>query len=99
MRTQLRVTVRQLDITRQSSRYVGSKVKGAGGKRPFLHLSKVGKRKRENRVGLALQSNFTVGYPVRKSIPRNIMGEAPRARNTAQNTLTTWHANRLYGAF
>eukprot|EP00984_Skeletonema_dohrnii_P012509 scaffold5087_cov82-Skeletonema_dohrnii-CCMP3373.AAC.3 len=26
------------------------------------------------------------------------MGEAPRARNTAQNTLTTWHAGRLYGA-
>eukprot|EP00984_Skeletonema_dohrnii_P022862 scaffold11965_cov61-Skeletonema_dohrnii-CCMP3373.AAC.1 len=26
------------------------------------------------------------------------MGEAPRARITAQNTLTTWHANRLYGA-
>ena len=26
------------------------------------------------------------------------MGEVPRARNTAQNTLTTWHADRLYGA-
>ena len=26
------------------------------------------------------------------------MGEAPRARITAQNTLTTWHADRLYGA-
>eukprot|EP00985_Skeletonema_marinoi_P003535 scaffold1518_cov158-Skeletonema_marinoi.AAC.2 len=25
------------------------------------------------------------------------MGEVPRARNTAQNTLTTWHADRLYG--
>jgi len=47
---------------------------------------------------LALQSNFTVGYPARKTIPRDIMGEAPRARNTAQNTLTTWHADRLYGA-
>eukprot|EP00984_Skeletonema_dohrnii_P012501 scaffold5081_cov106-Skeletonema_dohrnii-CCMP3373.AAC.2 len=29
---------------------------------------------------------------------KDIMGEAPRARNTAQNTLTTWHADRLYGA-
>ena len=44
-----------------------------------------------------MQSNFTVGYPVRKTIPRAIMGEVPRARNTAQNTLTTWHADRLYG--
>ena len=26
------------------------------------------------------------------------MGEAPRARITAQNTLTTWHDDRLYGA-
>eukprot|EP00984_Skeletonema_dohrnii_P017495 scaffold7980_cov71-Skeletonema_dohrnii-CCMP3373.AAC.1 len=26
------------------------------------------------------------------------MGEAPRARITAQNILTTWHADRLYGA-
>ena len=46
---------------------------------------------------LALQSNFTVRYPVRKTIPRDIMGEAPRARITAQNTLTTWQADRLYG--
>lgn len=45
-----------------------------------------------------MQSNFTVGYPVRKTISRDIMGEVPRARNTAQNTLTTWHADRLYGA-
>ena len=53
----------------------------------------------EKRVNdIALQSNFTVGYPVRKTIPRDIMGEAPRARITAQNTLTTWHADRLYGA-
>ena len=37
-------------------------------------------------------------YPVRKTIPRDIMGEAPRARITAQNTLTTWHTDRLYGA-
>jgi hypothetical protein len=26
------------------------------------------------------------------------MGEAPRARNAAQNTLTTWQADRLHGA-
>ena len=52
-------------------------------------------KRRENDI--ALQSNFTVGYPVRKTIPRAIMGEVPRARNTAQNTLTTWHADRLYG--
>ena len=52
-------------------------------------------KRRENDI--ALQSNFTVGYPVRKTIPRAIMREVPRARNTAQNTLTTWHADRLYG--
>ena len=68
---------------------------GAGGEHTYQQFSK----RLEKRVNdIALQSNFTVGYPVRKTIPRDIMGEAPRARITAQNTLTTWHADRLYGA-
>jgi len=63
------------------------------------HLVKFSKRPWKRReYDIALQSNFTVGYPVRKTIPRDIVGEVPRARNTAQNTLTTWHADRLYGA-
>eukprot|EP00984_Skeletonema_dohrnii_P023678 scaffold12781_cov81-Skeletonema_dohrnii-CCMP3373.AAC.1 len=71
------------------------KRRGGGGR---AHWPKFSKRLEKRVNDIALQSNFTVGYPVRKTIPRDIMGEVPRARITAQNTLTTWYADRLYGA-
>ena len=91
------------ELEKTSKKSLGSNVawrarkneEGAGGEHTCPQFSK----RLEKRVNdIALQSNFTVGYPVRKTIPRDIMGEAPRARITAQNTLTTWHADRLYGA-
>ena len=91
------------ELEKTSKKSLGSNVARArkneeGACRGRAHCPQFSKRLEKRVNDIALQSNFTVGYPVRKTIPRDIMGEAPRARITAQNTLTTWHADRLYGA-